>query len=133
MYIDHSSFELRLFHKNKQEIVKERLSAGEKEMLMLTVIWAMFKVSGWKLPFVFDTLFGRLDLDHKNALIQHFIPKCGDQVLILQRTLKLVLSNMSSLETLHHAATRWNLMKAKEKTEIVKGHYFDMARENCYQ
>lgn len=133
MHIDHSSFELRLFNKNKQEIVKERLSAGEKEMLMLTVIWAMFKVSGWKLPFVFDTLFGRLDLDHKNALIQHFIPKCGDQVLIFTTDSEIGSEQYEIIKDITSRCYTLEFNESQEKTEIVKGHYFDMARENCYQ
>lgn len=133
MHIDHSSFELRLFNKNKQEIVKERLSAGEKEMLMLTVIWAMFKVSGWKLPFVFDTLFGRLDLDHKNALIQHFIPKCGDQVLIFTTDSEIGSEQYEIIKDITSSCYTLEFNESQEKTEIVKGHYFDLTRENCYQ
>lgn len=133
MHIDHSSFELRLFNKNKQEIVKERLSAGEKEMLMLTVIWAMFKVSGWKLPFVFDTLFGRLDLDHKNALIQHFIPKCGDQVLIFTTDSEIGSEQYEIIKDITSRCYTLEFDEIQETTEIVKGHYFDMARENCNQ
>ncbi|MFD1175366.1 DNA sulfur modification protein DndD [Paenibacillus puldeungensis] len=133
IYIDHSSFELRLFNKNKQEVVKERLSAGEKEMLMLTVIWAMFKVSGWKLPFVFDTLFGRLDLDHKNALIQHFIPKCGDQVLIFTTDSEIGSEQYELIRDITSRFYTLEFIESQEKAEIVKGRYFNMARENCYQ
>ncbi|GIP52569.1 DNA sulfur modification protein DndD [Paenibacillus vini] len=133
MHIDHTSFELRLFNKNKQEIIKERLSAGEKEMLMLTVIWAMFKVSGWKLPFVFDTLLGRLDLDHKNALIQHFIPKCGEQVLIFTTDSEIGLEQYELIRNITSRCYTLEFNEGQEKTEIVKGHYFDMARENCCQ
>jgi|GEM_PF-1025899 len=131
MHIDHSSFELRLFNKNKQEIVKERLSAGEKEMLMLTVIWAMFKVSGWKLPFVFDTLFGRLDLDHKNALIQYFIPKCGDQVLIFTTDSEIGSEQYEIIKDITSCCYTLEFNESLERTEIVKGHYFDMARETA--
>ncbi|WP_433619283.1 DNA sulfur modification protein DndD [Paenibacillus cellulositrophicus] len=133
MYIDHTSFELRLFNKNKQEIVKERLSAGEKEMLMLTVIWAMFKISGWKLPFVFDTLFGRLDLDHKNALIQNFIPQCGDQVLIFTTDSEIGTEQFQIIKDITSNCYTLEFNEGQEKTEIIKGHYFNMTRENCYQ
>ncbi|MGE7827625.1 DNA sulfur modification protein DndD [Paenibacillus sp. NPDC093718] len=133
MHIDHTSFELRLFNKNKQEIVKERLSAGEKEMLMLTVILAMFKISGWKLPFVFDTLFGRLDLDHKNALIQHFIPLCGDQVLIFTTDSEIGTEQFEIIRDITSQCYTLEFNEGQEKTEIVKGHYFNLTRENCHQ
>lgn len=129
MHIDHSTFELRLFNKNKQEIVKERLSAGEKEMLMLTVIWAMFKVSGWKLPFVFDTLFGRLDLDHKNALIQHFIPKCGDQILIFTTDSEIGTEQYQLIRDITSRCYTLEFIESLEKTNIVKDRYFDITRE----
>lgn len=81
--IDHRSFEVKLFDHTQEEIVKERLSAGEKEILMISIIWAMFTCSGRRLPFVFDTLLGRLDSEHKNSMIEKFIPSCGEQVIIL--------------------------------------------------
>lgn len=82
VHIDHETFQLALYH-HQEELTKERLSAGEKEMLMLCLIWAMFYCSGRRLPFIFDTLLGRLDQDHKRQIIKHFIPNCGEQVLIL--------------------------------------------------
>ncbi|MGM1050417.1 MAG: DNA sulfur modification protein DndD [Bacillota bacterium] len=132
MHIDHSSFELRLY-KEKQEIVKERLSAGEKEMLMLTVIWAMFKVSGWKLPFVFDTLFGRLDQDHKRALIQHFIPKCGDQVLMFTTDSEIGSEQFDLIKDFTSTCYTLEYNEYQETAEIVKGRYFNLTRENCLQ
>lgn len=130
MHIDHSSFELHLYNKEKQEIIKERLSAGEKEMLMLTVIWAMFKVSGWKLPFVFDTLLGRLDQDHKKALIQHFIPKCGEQVLIFTTDSEIALEQFELIKDITSTCYTLEFNETLETAEIVRGRYFNMIREN---
>lgn len=81
--IDSSTFEVTLYDNNRDHVAKETLSAGEKEILLLSLIWAMFKCSGRRVPFIFDTLLGRLDQTHKHNILVDFIPACGEQVLIL--------------------------------------------------
>ncbi|MCJ8014177.1 DNA sulfur modification protein DndD [Paenibacillus sp. KQZ6P-2] len=131
--IDSSSFEVHLYNKQKQEVTKERLSAGEKEMLMLTVIWAMFKVSEWKLPFVFDTLLGRLDQDHKKALIEHFIPKCGDQVLIFTTDSEIASEQFDMIKDITSLCYTLEYNQFQETAEIVRGRYFNMTKETSPQ
>jgi len=83
IWIHPETFQLRLYDSLNEEILKENLSAGEKQILLLSTMWAMAKSSNRRLPFIFDTLLGRLDQTHKKSIIQHFIPNCGDQVIIL--------------------------------------------------
>ncbi|GED28688.1 hypothetical protein BAG01nite_47900 [Brevibacillus agri] len=83
VFIHPETFQLKLFNSTNEEINKESLSAGEKQLLLLSTIWAMAHCSRRRLPFVFDTLLGRLDQTHKKSIIEHLIPRCGDQVIIL--------------------------------------------------
>lgn len=129
IHIDHTTFELKLFNLMNQEISKERLSAGEKEMLMLTVILAMFRVSGWKLPFVFDTLMGRLDQDHKKSLIQHFIPRCGEQVLMFTTDSEITSEQFPVIEEITTRCYTLEYDASQESAVIVKDRYFDIIRE----
>jgi DNA sulfur modification protein DndD len=129
IHIDHLTFELHLFDRHRIEITKERLSAGEKEMLMLTIIWAMFKVSGWKLPFVFDTLMGRLDQDHKKALIEHFIPKCGEQVLMFTTDSEIAAEQFELIEGNTARVYTLEFDEIFDSAKIVKGRYFNFKKE----
>lgn len=129
IHIDSSSFQITLYNKQRQVITKERLSAGEKEMLMLTVIWAMFKVSEWKLPFVFDTLFGRLDQDHKKSLIEHFIPKCGDQVLMFTTDSEIGTEHFEMIKDITSLCYTLEYNSFQETAEIVRGRYFNISKE----
>ncbi|MBD8838445.1 DNA sulfur modification protein DndD [Paenibacillus sp. CFBP 13594] len=129
IHIDHTTFELKLYNRMNQEISKERLSAGEKEMLMLTVILAMFRVSGWKLPFVFDTLMGRLDQDHKKSLIQHFIPRCGEQVLMFTTDSEITSEQFHVIEEITARCYTLEYNSSLESAVIVKDRYFDIVRE----
>lgn len=129
IHIDHTTFELKLYNLMNQEISKERLSAGEKEMLMLTVILAMFRVSGWKLPFVFDTLMGRLDQDHKKSLIKHFIPRCGEQVLMFTTDSEITSEQFHVIEEITARCYTLEYDASQESAVIVKNRYFDIVRE----
>lgn len=81
--IDHETYDVKLIGSQKDFIEKSTLSAGEKEILLISIIWAIFKCSGRKVPFIFDTLLGRLDKTHKAAVLKEFIPNCGRQAIIL--------------------------------------------------
>ncbi len=83
LIINPDTFSVSLLDQSNNEIIKERLSAGEKALLVISIVWAMFKVSKRKLPFVMDTLFGRLDVEHRKALSSHLLPYIGEQVIIL--------------------------------------------------
>jgi DNA sulfur modification protein DndD len=81
--IDHLTYDVKLYDAFKDPIEKSTLSAGEKEILLISLIWAIFKCSGRKVPFIFDTLLGRLDKTHKAAVLTEFIPYSGKQAIIL--------------------------------------------------
>lgn len=81
--INSSTFEVTLYDQHNEVMEKSTLSAGEKEILLLSIIWAIFKCSGRNVPFIFDTLLGRLDRTHKNSILTHYIPNCGKQAIVL--------------------------------------------------
>ncbi|KRF01086.1 hypothetical protein ASG89_26115 [Paenibacillus sp. Soil766] len=83
VWIHPETFQLKLYNSLNEEILKENLSAGEKQILLLSTIWAMAMCSNRRLPFIFDTLLGRLDQTHKKSIIEHFLPRCGEQAIIL--------------------------------------------------
>ncbi|MEX3623297.1 DNA sulfur modification protein DndD [Viridibacillus arvi] len=83
IFINSSTYEVSLKDSHNNSIEKRTLSAGEKQILLISIIWAIFKISGRKVPFIFDTLLGRLDKTHKAAVLTEFIPSCGKQAIIL--------------------------------------------------
>lgn len=83
IHIYPETYDVILLDSNKEPIEKTTLSAGEKQILLISIIWAIFKCSGRKVPFIFDTLLGRLDKTHKAAILKEFIPNSGRQAIIL--------------------------------------------------
>jgi len=80
--IDKKTFGMTLYRKNSQEMLKDELSEGEKQMFATAVLWALAKTSGRPLPFMIDTPLARLDVEHRGKLVETFFPSASHQVVI---------------------------------------------------
>ena len=86
--IDHitmGSADLSLMYidKNGENVPKEKLSAGEKQLMVISILWALAKCSKKKLPVIIDTPLSRLDSAHRTSLITTYFPNASDQTIIL--------------------------------------------------
>ena len=76
------NFGLHLFF-NGNEIQEDYLSAGETQILVSCLIWSMFKISGRREMFIFDTPLARLDEQNRVAFSQNIVATISGQVVIL--------------------------------------------------
>lgn len=60
-----------------------QLSKGEKQVFLLSLYWAIIKSSGQNIPFIIDTPFARIDMEHREQLAQLFFTSVSSQVIIL--------------------------------------------------
>jgi DNA sulfur modification protein DndD len=81
--IDPKRFTVRLYARNRVELPKASLSAGEKQLYAMALLWALRSVSGRNLPIIIDTPMGRLDSEHRHALLTRFFPEAANQVILL--------------------------------------------------
>lgn len=81
--IDPESFAVTLHDRFNKVLHKEELSAGEKQMYAVAMLWGLSITSGRPLPVIFDTPLGSLDSVHRRNLVNNYFPKAADQVLIL--------------------------------------------------
>jgi DNA sulfur modification protein DndD len=121
--INPETYDLTLLDSNKEQIEKTTLSAGEKQILMISIIWAIFKCSGRKVPFIFDTLLGRLDKTHKATVLNEFIPNCGRQAIILSTDTEIDEFHYNLLED--KIAKEYTLdFDVTNKETRIKNQYF---------
>lgn len=76
-------FSLELRNAEDQIIPAERLSAGEKQLLAVALLWGLARFSGRPLPIIIDTPLGRLDASHRQNLIERYFPHASHQVILL--------------------------------------------------
>jgi DNA sulfur modification protein DndD len=81
--IDPDTCLIRLQSPGNYEIDPERLSAGERQLLAIAILWGLATASGRKLPVIIDTPLGRLDTAHRMNLVKSYFPKAGEQVILL--------------------------------------------------
>jgi DNA sulfur modification protein DndD len=81
--IDDKTYEVRITDRNGHEIKKSGLSAGEKEIFAVSLLWGLAQTSQLKLPIVIDTPLSRLDSTHRDNIVNNYFPNAGEQVIIL--------------------------------------------------
>lgn len=81
--IDPKNYSVKLYGDNRIELHKSELSAGEKQLYAMALLWALRAVSGRQLPIIVDTPMGRLDSDHRMRLLTEFFPNAAHQIVLL--------------------------------------------------
>lgn len=81
--IDPATLDITLRDYNGGVLRKNQLSAGEKQMFAISILWGLALTSGYKLPVVIDTPMARLDSAHRSNFISRYLPKASSQVIVL--------------------------------------------------
>ena len=81
--MDPESLDLVYWNKDKEIVSKERLSAGEKQLMVIALLWALAICSKKKLPVIIDTPLSRLDSAHRKSIITTYFPRASEQTIIL--------------------------------------------------
>ena len=87
--VDPCTFEVTLYDQQNRPLPKDDLSAGEKQIYAISMLWGLAKTSGRPLPMIIDTPLGRLDSDHRKNLIERYFPEVSHQVMILSTDTEL--------------------------------------------
>ena len=81
--IDPDHYRVTLYTENGEVLPKASLSAGERQLYAMSLLWALRSVSGRQLPIIVDTPMGRLDADHRYTLLTEFFPQAAHQLVLL--------------------------------------------------
>lgn len=81
--IDPETFTVELQRSDGSPLSARQLSAGERQLLAVALLWGLAQASGRPLPIVIDTPLGRLDGEHRTHLVQRYFPHASHQVILL--------------------------------------------------
>jgi DNA sulfur modification protein DndD len=98
---------------------RPELSAGERQVLSLSFIMAMSRISDEEAPLVMDTPFGRLSSHHRNAICEH-LPGLTSQLVLFVTDEELRDEARQNLESRIGAEYRLEFDSRTSCTEIVE-------------
>ena len=122
--MDPVTLDLHYINGSGEEIEKKKLSAGEKQLMVISLLWALAICSKKKLPVIIDTPLSRLDSVHREALITTYFPNASDQTIILSTDSEIDQKYYELMKP--HIGDEFTLVYDDElmKTSIKEGYLF---------
>lgn len=81
--IDPQTLDFHYYDRKGAEVNRSTFSAGEKQLLVIAMLWGLGICSRKQLPIIIDTPLARLDNTHRKALIRNYFPKASEQTILL--------------------------------------------------
>ncbi len=122
--IDPNSYRLTLYTPSHEKLYPENLSAGERQLLAIAILWGLSRASGRPLPAIIDTPLSRLDGPHRKNLVDHYFHQASHQVILLSTDEEI---NKTYYKTLQYAIGHEYYIAYDEKKQsslITSGYFF---------
>lgn len=126
--IDPETFAVTLVSRDGQDVQKTSLSAGEKQIYAIAMLWALARTSGRPLPMIIDTPLARLDSEHRSNLIERYFPSASHQVVLLSTDTEVDSRLLHDLGSSVSHTYRLDYDPERQATALLSG-YFEEAQQ----
>ena len=116
-------FTIDLYDADDRLLDKTKLSAGEKEILAISLIWALSRLAERDLPVVIDTPLGRLDTIHRTNIARNYFPNAGRQVILLSTNTEVVGEEYNAIKSALNKCFILKKDKQQESSQILEGYF----------
>lgn len=127
--VNPNSFKITLMNAQGQVISKTRLSAGERQMFAIAILWGLATASGKDIPVLIDTPMGRLDSLHRSSFVERYLPKASHQVVILSTDTEISGGYLDLLRPHIGRSYILEYVEPGNYTKILDGYFEDHQRE----
>lgn len=121
--INPETFTFELRDKKGEPINLEGLSAGEKQLLVTSILWGIAKASTFPLPAIIDTPLGRLDSNHRKNIVERYFPLASHQVMLLSTDEEISKEYLDKIKPYVSHSYLLGHDTKKETTIIQKGYF----------
>lgn len=120
------TLDMQYLDENGNEVSKESLSAGEKQLMIIAILWALALCSKKKLPVIIDTPLSRLDSQHRTSIISTYFPNASDQTIILSTDTEIDQNYYEMMK--NSVGDEFTLVYSEEtkSTSIKKGYFQEL-------
>ena len=123
--INDKTYEIKIADRSGHEIKKSGLSAGEKEVFAVSLLWGLAQTSRLSLPIIVDTPLSRLDSTHRDNIINNYFPNAGEQVVILSTDTEIDKDYYRSLKPHLNGAVHLEFNQGQELTTVNTGYFWE--------
>lgn len=119
--------QMTLFGSNNKEMNVD-LSAGQIQILMMSLISAMAEVTDYVVPLVIDTPLARLDIEHREGIFDHWI-SLKQQVILLSQNSEVtpdVVQKLKPYINKTYLIGAEALPTGGARSEIKENEYFEL-------
>ncbi|WP_114955003.1 DNA sulfur modification protein DndD [Sphingosinicella terrae] len=127
--IDRATFDATLIDRDGVEIRKSSLSAGEKQVYAIAMLWALARTSGRALPMIIDTPLARLDSEHRSTIVERYFPQASHQVIVLSTDTEVDGALLERLSPSVSHSYRLEYDHQCRATRAVPGYFGEEPRE----
>ena len=120
------TLDMQYLDEKGNEVSKESLSAGEKQLMVIAILWALALCSKKKLTVIIDTPLSRLDSQHRTSIISTYFPNASDQTIILSTDTEIDQNYYEMMK--NSVGDEFTLVYSEEtkSTSIKKGYFQEL-------
>ncbi len=112
---------ITLFDQDDNEIRKESLSSGEKQIYISCLIKAILKESVKSLPIFIDTPLGRLDEEHRDNITKKYYPLLSEQVVLFSTNSEITPKRFKEIS--ENISKSYLLLNDGVNTNLKSGYF----------
>lgn len=122
--IDPETYHVTLRTADGQELPKRELSAGEKEIYAISLLWGLAQTAQRQIPIIIDTPLARLDSKHRDSIIRSYLPTAGHQIIVLSTDTEVDQEYYAELEPFVARAMQLQYDQRTETTTVTPGYFW---------
>ena len=123
--MDPSTLDIIYLDSYDNEVSKTFLSAGEKQLMVIAILWALATCSKKKLPVIIDTPLSRLDSMHRTSLVKTYFPNASEQTIILSTDSEIDRNYYDMMKESIGDEFTLSYNEDKKCTTILKGYFIN--------
>jgi len=126
--MDPKTLEITYLGNDGNPVERQLLSAGEKQLMVIAILWALARCSDKKLPVIIDTPLARLDSSHRLAVVSSYFPNASDQTIILSTDSEIFGEYYEALKP--NISDEFTLVYSDDtrSTSIQRGYFVEAAQ-----
>ena len=122
--IDEKTYEITIVDRDGNIVKKAGLSAGEKEIFAISLLWGLAQTSEANLPIIIDTPLSRLDSIHRENIVNNYFPNASKQVIILSTNTEITEEYYNLIKPYLNDELLLKFDNLNGVTSIQKGYFW---------